>query len=192
VTKRPPRSGAAPLAAIAAASSLLAACASQQQASPTPSPSPSATVASYLFHGRGDAGQPVKLQNIEKGRTVYDLAASDVYYSTSSAKGRFLHDTITFYDGSAVRLTVTAPVGDVDRTTYDFSLRGGVVARSARGVVLYSDAMSYDGSTKLLTATGHVRAVDGQGDVLVGDKAVSDLDLQNIHMSGDVRIGKQR
>lgn len=122
---------------------------------------------------------------------MYGLSATDVYYSTSSSKGRFLHDTIRFYRGDQVRLTVTAPVGEVDRVTYDFTLHGGVDARSARGIEMTSDSMSYDGKTQLLTALGHVHAVDSQGDVLVGDKAVADVDLQNIHMSGDVSIGRR-
>jgi hypothetical protein len=157
----------------------------------TAAPSPSPAAPAYLIHGIGSAGRPVKLENIDGGRTVYDLKATDVFYSTSSSKGRFLNDTITFYKGSAVRLTVKAPVGIVDRTTYDFDLLGGVDARSAQGIHLVSDSMSYDGNTRLLTAIGHVRAVDTQGDVLVGDKAVADLDLQNIHMSGNVGIGGQ-
>jgi LPS export ABC transporter protein LptC len=172
---------------------LLAACAPHPQSgAAAPSPTPAATIPAYLFHGRGAGGQPVKLQNMESGRMIYDLKATDVFYSTSSSKGRFLNDKITFYNGKQVRLTVTAPVGDVDRTTYDFALQGGVTATSSRGVVLVSDTMSYDGTTKLLTAAGHVHAIDSQGDVLAGDKAVSDLDLEHIHMSGDVRIGKQR
>jgi hypothetical protein len=168
------------------------ACSPRPDASATPAPSPSPTQETYLFHGHGTRSQPVKVENIVSGRMVYDLKATDVYYSTSSAKGRFLNDLISFYKGKAVRLTVTAPVGDVNRTTYDFALRGGVTARSSRGVTLVSDEMAYNGTTKLLTAFGHVRAVDSQGDVLSGDKAVSDLDLQDIHMSGDVRIGQQR
>jgi LPS export ABC transporter protein LptC len=177
---------AAALAAIVTSS-----CGGQTPA-PAPSPSPKPTAASYEFHGQGTATQPVKLQNIEGGRTIYDLNATDVFYSTSSSKGRFLNDRITFYRASTVRLTITAPVGDVDRVTYDFALHGGVTAVSPRGIRLTSDEMDYNGSTHLLTAIGHVRAIDSQGDVLVGDKAVSDVDLQNIHMSGDVRIGQQR
>jgi len=118
------------------------------------------------------------------------LKASDVYYSTSSNKGRFLNNTIYFYKGSDVRLVVTAPVAVLNRTTYDFVLTGGVRAKSATGVTLDCDVMSYNGNTQLLTATGNVRAVDAQGDVLTGDKAVADLDLQQIHMSGHVGIGR--
>lgn len=164
----------------------------------TPSASPSATAtapptpAHYLFHGRGTAARPVKVEDTAKGQPIYVLKATDVYYSTSSAKGRFLNDTIYFYKGSTVRLTVTAPTADVNRTTYDFVLTGGVRAKSALGVKLYCDVMAYNGYTQLLTATGNVRAIDVQGDVLTGDKAVADLDLQQIHMSGHVGIGRRR
>lgn len=132
----------------------------------------------------------MNVQDIVKGSPVYVLKATDVYYSTSSAKGRFLNDTILFYKGKNVRLTLTAPTADVNRITYDFVLTGGVKARSALGITLYSDVMSYNGNTKMLTATGAVRAVDTQGDVVTGDKAVADLDLQELHMSGHVGIGR--
>ncbi len=130
------------------------------------------------------------MQDTANGHPVYVLEATDVYYSTSSAKGRFLNDTIYFYRGNAVRLKLTAPVADVNRTTYDFVLHTGVVAKSAQGVTLTCDVMSYNGNSKLLTATGHVRAIDAQGDVLTGGKAVADLDLQEIHMSENVGIGR--
>lgn len=154
-------------------------------------PGPTPTKADYFIHGSSANGAPVKLQSTEKGQPVYVLKASDVYYSTSSSKGRFLNDTIYFYKGKAVRLTLGAQVADVNRITYDFVLhgQGGVTARSATGVSMTCDQMSYNGNTKLLTATGSVRAVDAQGDVLTGDKAVADLDLQQIHMSGHVGIG---
>ena len=178
------------------AAALIAAAAACSHPSAPPSgaagstPSPKPTQGIYRIHGRGVDGLPVKVQDIVKGAPVYVLKASDVYYSTSSNKGRFLNDTIYFYKGSAVRLTIAAPTADLNRTTYDFVLTGGVRAKSAQGVTLDCDVMSYNGYTKLLTATGHVRAVDAQGDVLTGDKAVADLDLQRIHMSGHVGIGR--
>lgn len=156
----------------------------------TPTPSPKPTAERYLIHGSGSAGRPVKVQDIVKGKAVYVLKATDVYYSTSSNKGRFLNNTIYFYKGSTVRLTLTAPTADLNRTSYDFVLTGGVRAKSALGVTLDCDVMAYNGYTQLLTATGNVRAVDAQGDVLTGDKAVADLDLQQIHMSGHVGIGR--
>jgi len=164
----------------------------QVKQSPTPGPTP--TKADYFIHGSGANGAPVKVQDTVKGQPVYVLKATDVYYSTSSAKGRFLNDTIYFYKGSQVRLTLVAQVADVNRLTYDFVLHGdtGVKAKSATGVTMTCDTMSYNGNTKLLTATGSVRAVDAQGDVLTGDKAVADLDLQEIHMSGHVGIGRRR
>jgi LPS export ABC transporter protein LptC len=156
----------------------------------TATPSPTPTKADYFIHGRGSISQPVTVQDTVKGQPVYVLEATDVYYSTSSAKGRFLNDKVLFYKGKTVRLTLTAPVADVNRTTYDFVLHGGVKAKSALGITLTCDVMSYNGNTKLLTATGDVRAVDVQGDVVTGDKAVADLDLQQIHMSGHVGIGR--
>jgi len=164
----------------------------QVKQSPTPGPTP--TKADYFIHGSSSNGAPVKVQDMVKGHPVYVLKATDVYYSTSSAKGRFLNDTIYFYKDSAVRLTLVAQVADVNRLTYDFVLHGdtGVKAKSATGVTMTCDTMSYNGNTKLLTATGSVRAVDAQGDVLTGDKAVADLDLQQIHMSGHVGIGRRR
>lgn len=164
----------------------------QARSSPTPGPTP--TKADYFIHGSSANGAPVKVQDTVKGQPVYVLKATDVYYSTSSSKGRFLNDTIYFYKGSAVRLTLTAQVADVNRLTYDFVLHGdtGVKAKSATGVTMTCDVMSYNGNTKLLTATGSVRAIDAQGDVLTGDKAVADLDLQQIHMSGHVGIGRRR
>ena len=163
---------------------------SSPTAAATPSSGP--TKASYFIHGHSANGNPVKVQDTVKGSPVYVLKATDVYYSTSSSKGRFLNDTIYFYKGNAVRLTLAAPIADVNRVTYDFLLHTGVTAHSATGVTMTCDEMSYDGNTKLLTATGSVRAVDAQGDVLTGDKAVADLDLQQIHMSGHVGIGRRR
>ena len=160
--------------------------------SPTPGPTP--TKADYFIHGSSANGAPVKVQDTVNGQPVYVLKATDVYYSTQSSKGRFLNDTIYFYKGKEVRLTIAAQVADLNRVTYDFVLHGenGVKAKSASGVTLTSDVMSYNGNTRLLTATGSVRAVDAQGDVLTGDKAVADLDLQQIHMSGHVGIGRRR
>jgi LPS export ABC transporter protein LptC len=157
-----------------------------------PSPIAAATDKAYMFHGHGTAARPVKVQDLVGGRPMYVLKATDVYYSTSSSKGLFYGDQIYFYKGSVVRLRLTAPVANLNRTTYDFVLHGGVRAVSATGVVLTCDSMSYSGITQLLTASGHVRATDAQGDVLTGDKAVADLDLQQIHMTGDVGIGRQR
>lgn len=180
----------------AVAAILLAAC--SQNATPpvkqSPTPRPTPTKADYFIHGRSANGAPVKVQDTVKGQPVYVLKATDVYYSTQSAKGRFLNDTIYFYKGKEVRLTVSAQVADVNRTTYDFVLHGenGVKAKSAAGVTMTCDVMSYNGNTRLLTATGSVRAVDAQGDVLTGDKAVADLDLQQIHMTGHVGIGRRR
>ena len=173
---------------------LLAACSGSTtpttNASPTPQVSPKPTAAEYFIHGHGTKGQPVKVQDVVKGSPVYVLKATDVYYSTSSAKGRFLNDLIYFYKGNTVRLTLASPTADVNRVTYDFVLSGGVKAHSALGITMYCDSMSYDGITKLLTATGAVRAIDAQGDVVTGDKAVADLDLQELHMSGHVGIGR--
>lgn len=188
------RPAASRLTAVLATAALtwLGACSNKggQAAAPTPTPTPAPTKADYFIHGRGSNGSPVKVQDVVRGRPVYELQATDVYYSTSSAKGRFLNDTIYFYKGSAQRLKLTAPIADVNRTTYDFVLHTGVVAKSALGVTLTCDVMSYNGNTKLLTATGDVRAVDAQGDVLTGGKAVADLDLQEIHMSDHVGIGR--
>ena len=144
-----------------------------------------------MFHGRGTPERPVKVEDTAKGQPVYVLKATDVYYSTTSSKGRFLNDTIYFYKGSNVRLILAAPVADVNQKTYDFVLTGRVRAKSALGITLDCDEMAYNGHTQLLTATGNVRAVDAQGDVLTGDKAVADLDLQQIHMSGHVGIGRR-
>ena len=177
-----------------AACAALCACSHQvnaPSAQPSALPKPSPTE-HYIFHGHGTPGHPVKVEDVVKGRPVYVLKATDVFYSTSSAKGRFLNDTIYFYKEGSVRLTLSAPVAEVNRTTYDFDLTGGVHAKSAIGVTLDCDAMAYNGNTQLLTATGGVRAVDAQGDVVTGDKAVADLDLQNIHMSGHVGIGRRR
>lgn len=185
--RAPRRIGAAIVAVIIAACSHNAA----PQVSQSPTPAPGPTKADYFIHGHSANGAPVKVQSTVKGVPVYVLKATDVYYSTSSSKGRFLNDTIYFYKGKAVRLTLAAQVADVNRITYDFVLHGdnGVTAHSATGVTMTCDQMSYNGNTKFLTATGSVRAVDAQGDVLTGDKAVADLDLQQIHMSGHVGIG---
>lgn len=175
---------------VLAAAILLAGCGPRQAGAPSPTPTAKPTAANYTFHGHGTPNKPVKLQDSIHGHPVYVLKATDVYYSTSSSKGRFLNNTIYFYKGSDVRLTVAAPTADVDRTTYDFVLRGGVKAKSATGVTLDCDTMAYNGTTQLLTALGHVRAVDVQGDAVTGDKAVADLDLQQIHMTGNVGIGR--
>jgi LPS export ABC transporter protein LptC len=168
-------------------------CGCARHAEPVPSPSPPparSTLPPYRFHGHGTAQHPVAVKDLAHGHAVYVLTATDVYYSTSSSQGRFENNTIRFYKGSDVRLTVTAPTADVNRVNYDFVLRDGVTAKSATGVTLSSDTMAYNGNTQLLTATGHVRAVDAQGDVITGDKAVADLDLQQIHVSDHVGISK--
>ena len=175
-----------------AVATMLAGCSSggAPVSAPSPTPSPSPTKADYFIHGSASGGRPVKVQDTMKGHPVYVLDATDVYYSTLSSKGTFHNNTIYFYKGNAVRLKLTAPVADVNRTTYDFVLHTGVVAKSAQGVTLTCDVMTYNGNTKLLTAIGHVRAIDAQGDVVTGGKAVADLDLQEIHMSGNVGIGR--
>jgi LPS export ABC transporter protein LptC len=181
------------LTAAALLALLLGACASRQAPAAAPSPSAlgSPFTGSYHIHGHGSAAAPVKVVDSVAGRPVYVLKATDVYYSTDSLRGLFENDAIYFYKGSEVRLHVAAPTAQVNMHTYDFSLSGGVDARSALGVTLTCDDMTYSGTTQLLTATGHVRAVDAQGDVLTGDKAVADLDLQQIHMTGDVGIGRR-
>jgi len=180
------------VAPVVLAAAILAACSSTAGAPPSPTPVPGPTSAHYMFHGQGSASEPVKVQDTVHGKPIYVLKASDVFYSTSSNKGRFLNDRIYFYNGNAVRLTLAAPVASVDRVTYDFELDGGVKARSSLGVTLSCDVMRYNGKTQLLTALGHVRAVDSQGDVVTGDKAVADLDLQQIHMTDNVEIGQGR
>jgi LPS export ABC transporter protein LptC len=177
--------------AMLAALLLAAACAGHSGSTPSPAPAVSPIPGSYHIHGHGNAARPVKVVDLVTGHPVYVLKATDVYYSTDSSKGLFKNDSIYFYKGSNVRLFVAAPTAEVNLRTYDFTLSDGVRARSALGVTLTCDAMTYSGTTQLLTATGHVRAVDSQGDVLTGDKAVADLDLQQIHMTGDVGIGRR-
>ena len=180
-----------PHSAATAAALVLAGCGGQATAVPTSTPAPTASPAvAYHLIGHGLPGRPVKVQDTVAGRPIYVLKATDVYYSTSTTRGTFENDTILFYKGSAVRLTVVAPTADVNTTTYDFVLRGGVHARSAQGIVLVCDVMAYNGKTQLLTGEGHVRVIDAQGDTLTGDKAVADLDLQQIHMFGNVGIGQ--
>ncbi|HXW77785.1 MAG TPA: LPS export ABC transporter periplasmic protein LptC [Candidatus Eremiobacteraceae bacterium] len=178
----------------AALALLLTGCAGGRQApSPVPSPTQSATsspASTYHFIGRGTATQPVKLVDLVAGQPVYVLKSTDVVYSTNIAKGVFRDDAIYFYRQGRVRLHLVAPVANVDMKTYDFVLSGGVHAVSAQGIILDCDTLRYSGRTQLLTASGHVRATDAQGDVLTGDKAVADLDLQQIHMTGDVGIGR--
>lgn len=122
------------------------------------------------------------------GHLEYQLRAQSVVYSTNLERGSFKDNTLLFYKGRKLRLTVTAPSALVDETSHNVVLTGGVLARTTAGDTLTSDVMTYDENTQLLTATGHVIASDPKGDTLTGKRAIADLDLQQIRLFGDVNV----
>ena len=136
----------------------------------------------YHISAQGTNGHPVTITNIVNGAPEYKLQADSVIYSTDLRKGSFRHTTLYFYKGRNTRLTVTAPTAMVDERSHDVALTGGVHAVTAAGVTLSSDEMRYDERTKLLTAVGHVVAVEPGGNMLTGERAVADLDLQQIRL----------
>ena len=145
------------------------------------SPRPS-TPPGYRVSAHKAGGRQITISDVSRGRAVYVLKAGSAVYSTNGKRGTFLDNTFYFYKGSAVRLTLTAPTADLNMATYDVVLKSGVVAKNQSGVTLRADSMAYNDKTQLLTAAGHVNASDQNGDVLSGDRATADLDLQQIHM----------
>jgi LPS export ABC transporter protein LptC len=95
-----------------------------------------------------------------------------------------------FYKGRKRRLTVTAPTAVVNEITHDVALSGGVLARTAAGDTLASDNMTYNEKTRLLTAVGHVVASEPGGNALTGQRAIADLDLQQIQLFGQSAVGE--
>lgn len=178
------------LAALAFAG-LLAGC-SRAAAPPSPmplaaSPSPRVpNIASVTAHGT--AKNPIVFQNIVNSHPVYSLKASSVTYLPNRQEGTFSDNHLVFYKGTAERLTVTAPSAVLNLKTYDVVLRGGVKADNANGDQLSADQIAYDGKAHQLVATGNVVAVDAAGTKITGDRAVADLDLQQIKIFGHISM----
>ncbi len=154
---------------------------------PTAQPAPSGVSALphgpvYHISARGADGHPVTITNILAGKPEYKLEAASVIYATDLQKGRFTDTLLHFYKGRKPRLKVTAPTAVVDEQSHNVALSGGVHASTTAGVTLTSDEMQYDEKTSLLTATGHVVAVEPGGNMLTGDRAIADLDLQQIRL----------
>ncbi|MDQ6825268.1 MAG: LPS export ABC transporter periplasmic protein LptC [Candidatus Eremiobacteraeota bacterium] len=174
------------LAAIAA---LVGGCGRTTAPSATPLPSPAATGTvrtSYVIRAEATRGRPVTISNIVNGKPEYQLRASSVVYATSLQRGTFKDNTLLFYKGRQVRLTVTAPTATVNEATHNVILSGGVVARTPQGDTLYADRMNYNAVTELLTGDGHVVVRDAQGNKLTGKHAIADLDMQQIRLFGDI------
>jgi LPS export ABC transporter protein LptC len=159
--------------------------AAPQSSAPAGSSSPAATPEpNYRLFETASGGKAPYVKNFEHGKLDYVLKAQGVAYTTNGRTGRFATSTTYFYKGSAVRLTVTAPIATVNGATFDIDLRGGVRARANDGTTLTADTMNYNGKTKLLHANGHVVATGASGMVVTGDHATADLDLQTIRIGG--------
>ncbi|MDQ2818078.1 MAG: LPS export ABC transporter periplasmic protein LptC [Candidatus Eremiobacteraeota bacterium] len=159
-----------------------------------PSPSPSARPhhpgpAAYKISGHQADGRAIEISDIASGRPVYTLKAAQGVYSTNGRKGTFSNTVLSFYKGSSVRLTVTAPTATVNTVSYDVELAGGVTAHNDSGVTLTAETMSYNDKTRVLTASGNVVASDRSGNVLKGDRALADLDLQQLRLFGVNGVG---
>lgn len=154
---------------------------------PAASPGAAATARApaYTISARGTKGHPVTISNIVSGRLEYQLRAASVVYATNLQQATFKSNTLFFYKGRKMRLTVTAPTAVVDETSHDVALSGGVLARTGLGDTLASDTMQYNEKTRLLTAVGHVTAGDPSGNKLTGERAIADLDLQQIQLFGE-------
>ncbi len=173
----------------AAAFVLLAGCGRSGSAPTrsTPSPGPSAsTKSSYIIRAQAARGRPVTISNIVNGKAEYQLRAKSVVYVTSLQRGDFKDNTLFFYKGGRVRLTVTAPDAAVDEASHNVMLSGGVVARTPSGDSLHADSMTYNAVTELLTGDGHILVRDAQGNTVGGNHAIADLDLQQIRLIGDI------
>lgn len=169
-----------------------------REAAPPPSPSPSPPAASspgpeYRASAYGVGGKPVQLKNLDRGgRLVYLLTAKSAQFSTERARGTLHGARLFFYKGSdkgsATRLEVTAPTADYDQKSNNVVLRDGVTAKNDAGATMVADTMAYNDTTRLLTASGHVTVTDRAGNVLSGDRAVADLDLQQLQMTGNIGV----
>ncbi|MBC5825745.1 MAG: O-antigen ligase family protein [Candidatus Eremiobacteraeota bacterium] len=143
----------------------------------------------YRVSAHETAGHVITISDIARGRPVYTLRAASGVYSTNGRKGTFSDTTLSFYKGAAVQLTVTAPTAAVNTVSYDVTLAGGVTARNDNRVTLTADTMSYNDRSRVLTARGHVVASDSRGDLLRGERAVADIDLQELRVFGVSGIG---
>jgi LPS export ABC transporter protein LptC len=163
----------------------LAACA---KSAPPPAPSPTGPMPNgpfYHISAQGTKQHPVTITNITNGQLEYKLEAASVVYSTSLAQGTFHNNLLHFFKGGKPRLTVTAPVANVDESTHNVAMSGGVIAKTTAGDTLASDRVTYDEKTRLLTAIGDVVATDPNGYRLTGTRAIADLDLQQIRLFGN-------
>jgi LPS export ABC transporter protein LptC len=153
---------------------------------PPPIASAVPTTPAYIIRGESVRGRPVTISNIVHGKAEYRLFASSVIYSTSLQRGTFKDNTLLFYKGRQVRLTVTAPTATVDLANHDVMLTGGVLARTPTGDTLRADSMKYNAVTQLVTGDGHIIVEDAAGNKLTGNHAIADLDLQQIRLFGDI------
>lgn len=186
------------LARLAAAATLaatvlaLAACGREAgPPPPSPSPPPAGHKSNPAFRASayGIGGKPVQFKNLDRaGRLVYLLTAKSALFSTERALGTLHGAKLVFYKGSATRLEVTAPTADYDQKSNDVVLRDGVTAKNDAGDTMIADRMAYNDKTRLLTATGHVTVTDRTGNAIFGDRAVADLDLQQLQMSGNIGV----
>jgi len=175
--------------AAAAACMLLTGCGhgGPTASAPAPSPGPSASAkSSYIIRAQAARGRPVTISNIVNGKAEYQLRANSVVYVTSLQRGDFKDNTLFFYKGGRVRLTVTAPDAAVDEASHNVMLNGGVIARTPGGDSLHADSMTYNALTQRLTGEGHILMRDAQGNTVGGNRAIADLDLQQIRLIGDI------
>jgi LPS export ABC transporter protein LptC len=182
-------------AALIALSAVTSACSNgaPSQQTPLPGAQPSSAFGGgpvYHISARGSKEHPVTISNIVRGVPEYTLKAASVVYATNLQLGRFTDNTMYFYKGRKRRLTVTAPTAVVNEITHDVALSGGVLARTAAGDTLASDNMTYNEKTRLLTAVGHVVASEPGGNALTGQRAIADLDLQQIQLFGQSAVGE--
>ncbi len=178
---------------VIAALVLLAACSQHagQPAASTSAPAPAASRkanTSYVIKATRVGGRPVVITSLSNGQPQYELRASSVFYTTSLQRGTFKDNTLFFYKGHTTRLTVTAPTATVDEAHQQVFLTDGVLARAPTGESLRADQMQYDARSAQLVGTGHVVLDDGKGDKLTGERAVADLDLEQVNLFGNIGV----
>jgi LPS export ABC transporter protein LptC len=163
----------------------LAGCASTgTNPAQTPAPTEAPPQAEYYIVARAQPGRPVELKEFQNGFLEYLLRADQIAYQTADSKGTLRNVVLTFYKGRVVRLRVTAPTAEVLPNSRNVALGGGVRAASATGAAMAADSMEYDGKRHVLTAAGGVRAHDGRGNSIDGDRAEADLDLHRVRVWG--------
>jgi hypothetical protein len=148
-------------------------------ATPTPAPTgngaPPLRITGVLTH-------PIVAQR--GNRKLYQIAARD--YDGISPAGA-AHTTfnvadVTFFAKDGSRLEARAPQAVVDQATHTVTLLGGVHARSSTGLVLTCNTLVYRSGDETIHGEGNVRASNGKGNLMAGNRFDSDVSLNHIRI----------